>query len=485
MSEILTTDFLLKALRESKEEIFAGPFPNFKSLSGKASVQEFKSEPLAGVSLDSRKNVKDKLFFAVKGKNFDGHDFLLQAFDKGAKVFVVSDKRKAQSLKNKNAFVILAPDSIKALQILAQSWSRALDIKVLAVTGSIGKSTTCFFTHTLLSDFSVFVSPKSYNNCIGVPLSLLNVNKKSSFLVQEIGTSAPGEIAPLTRLCRPIASVVTMTAPSHLSALKDLESVAQEKREIYLNSPQALWIFNKDNFYTNKMRRELGKKDSICFSSQDRKAHVSLHFLRESAQKSLIAGRIGSVSSQAELLFSGQGNLDNLMCACALALAVGAKPDQIWKRLSECRLPKGRQEYFFMKDKQISVLFDAYNANPGSMDFFLKICQKFSKRRVLILGDMKDLGEKAKKYHQELARRPALLESDCIFFVGDHSALMEEELRKNNFKGYFKGAEAYNKSLLEDIKSRLKAGDLLGLKASRSLALENIAFDLTGHHFLT
>ncbi|MDE0092520.1 MAG: hypothetical protein OXN83_04455, partial [Oligoflexia bacterium] len=213
--------------------------------------------------------------------------------------------------------------------------------------------------------------------------------------------------------------------------------------------------------------------------------HVSLHFLKESANSSLVAGRIGAVQSKAELLFSGPGNLDNLMGACSLALSAGAQPQQIWEKVSQCRLPKGRQEWFFMEDRQVSVLFDAYNANPASMDFFLKSCQKYSKSRVLILGDMKELGVKSKEYHQQLACHPSVLESRCVFFVGEYGSFIEEELKKKNFKGRFKSFKAYSRDLLSDIKSELKAGDLLGLKASRSLALERLAFDLTGKDFLS
>ncbi|MCY4320819.1 MAG: UDP-N-acetylmuramoyl-tripeptide--D-alanyl-D-alanine ligase [Bdellovibrionaceae bacterium] len=465
MSEIITTDFLIKALQA--EALQTTPFD------------------FLGVSLDSRKKLKDKVFFAIKGKNFDGHDFLSQALEKGAKAFVVSDKKKAEALfKKKEVSIFLVKDTLKALQDLAQSWRKALKIKIIAITGSNGKSTTCSFAHTLLSDFSVFVSPKSYNNFIGVPLSILNVNKKSSFLVQEIGTNAPGEISFLTQLCQPDISLVTMVAPSHLEGLKNLESIAQEKKQIYLKSPKAVWLFNKDNLWTKKMWEELAKKDSIYFSSQDEKADVNFHFLKESIGKSVIKGHIGDIESSAELLFSGQENLSNLMGACAVALSLGAKPDQIWKKVSQCHVPKGRQEYFFMEKQKVSILFDAYNANPASMNFFLKTCQKASQSRILILGDMKELGEDSKKYHKELACHPCVLEARCVFFIGEYSALIEEELKKNNFKGKFKAYKTYNKTLLTDLKKELKTGDFLGLKASRSLALERLAFNLTGKDFL-
>ena len=148
-----------------------------------------------------------------------------------------------------------------------------------------------------------------------------------------------GEIAFLTQLCQPIASLVTITSASHLEGLKSVSAVAQEKQEIYLKSPQAFWVFNKDNPYTKKMWQELGRENSIYFSSQDEKAHVKLNFVKESIQKSKIKGRIGKLQSTAELSFSDRKNLDNLMGACALALAVGAKPEQIWKSISGLSSP--------------------------------------------------------------------------------------------------------------------------------------------------
>ena len=465
MTHLLQTDFLIQSIRPASCQFVLNRF--------------------SGVSLDSRKEVKDTVFFAIQGKSFDGHDFLNQALDKGAKAFVVSNKSKAQFLlSNNQVTVAFVPDTVKALQDLARAWRRELEIKVIAITGSNGKSTTCSFTFALLSDFSVFASPKSYNNFIGAPLSLLNVNKKSSFLVQEIGTSSPGEIAFLTQLCQPVASAVTMIAPAHLEGLKSLSAIAKEKKQIYLNSPNAVWIFNQDNLWTKEMHKELAKESSIGFSFQSGVAQVSLAFLTELANSSFVEGHIGSAQSTAELLFSGRENLDNLMCSCALALSVGAKPEQIWKRIPQCRLPKGRQEWFFMKDKQVSVLFDAYNANPASMDFFLQTCQKFSDSLVLILGDMRELGEDSEKYHRQLAHHPAVLKSRCVFFIGEYAGLVEEEIKKNGFKGQFKSFKTYNRSLLADLKLELETGDLLGLKASRSVALECLAFDLTGKDFL-
>ena len=217
-----------------------------------------------------------------------------------------------------------------------------------------------------------FASPKSYNNVIGVSLSLLKVDRKKALLIQELGTNHPGEIAFLSSLCNPRFSAVTMVGPSHLEGLGSIEQIAEEKKQIYIYSPKALWLFNRDNPYTEQMFQELtgSHKPFSSFSSRRLNVDVHLQFLKESARGSLIKGHIGSVPSQAKIVFNGKQNLENLMCACGLALGAGIQPKQIWKLIPKCSLPTGRQNWFQIKEKNISILFDAYNANPSSMDFF-------------------------------------------------------------------------------------------------------------------
>ena len=499
-------------------------------------------QSLNGVTIDSRQNTNNKVFFALKGKNFDGHDYLNQAIQKGAKMIVVSNPEKTlQALKSipalriskktwpilkalplktpinislkkpteekqtgenqtgekqtekkhttnkhtkdkQNVSILLVPNTLKALKDLAQAWRQHLNIKPLAVTGSNGKTSTKAFAQTLLSGVKAFASPKSYNNRIGLSLSLLAVDRREAFLVQEIGTSAPGEIAPLTKLCRPVVSAVTMVGPSHLLALKSLSNIAKEKQEIYLNSPTATWIFNQDNPWTYKMFQKLKSKNPsvLSFSSLNKKADVSLCFSQHKKQTALVKGHIGGKSSQAWLCFSGQPYLQNLMCASAMALGAGISPQEIWQKLPLCTLPKGRQQ--LIKHNKISIFFDAYNANPSSMSFFIQTCETLAPgaKRLFVLGDMKELGPKANFYHKQLAQKKALIKSRFIAFVGDFGELVEADLKQQGFKGGFVRSKHYNKRLLSVIKKELKAGDVLALKASRSLMLEQLVFDLKG-----
>lgn len=442
------------------------------------------SSPLGGVATDSRQAIKDKVFFALKGNRFDGHDFLNQALNQGAVAFVVSDKQKAQALlEHQKPTVIYVTNTLKALQNLSQFWRKKMKTKVVAVTGSNGKTTTRAFAQTLFSSLSPFASSKSYNNYVGVPLSLLSVDRKEAFLIQEIGTNQPGEIAFLTSLCDPVISAITMVGPSHLEGLGSIELVAQEKQNIYLQSSKTLWLFNRDNFYTEQMFQKIGSSHQpvLTFSSNKKDVDVHLYFLKEEAQSSLIEGRIGSVKSKTEILFSGDYNLENLMCACGLALGAGVDPKTIWDLIPQCKPPSGRQEWFQMEDKNISILFDAYNANPSSMSFFLKSCEKFSKtgKCLFVIGDMKELGKDSEKYHKQLASQPVLLQSRFVAFIGNYAGLVEEQLRQKGFKGRFVSSKTYDKQILSSLKEELSPKNLLAIKASRSLKLERLLFDLT------
>ena len=463
MPEIFHSDFILNSIKGS--------------LLGKG------RDAFSSITTDSRQIQKGQVFFALKGKHFDGHDFLNQAFHQGAAGFVVSNKKKAQTLlQNKGLNIFYVPDTLKALQNLARCWSKKMNTRVLAVTGSNGKTTSKHFAKTLLSPLKPFASPKSYNNVIGVSLSLLGVCQKDSILVQELGTNRPGEIAYLTSLCRPFVSAVTMVGPSHLEGLSSLNKIAKEKQQIYLQSPKALWLFNRDNPFTEKMFQTLSPshKKVLSFSKKQKKADVQLRFVKETAKSSLIEGCISSVPFQTRLSFYGQQNLENLMCACGLALGASIPPEEIWNLIPQCQLPKGRQNWFHIKEKNLSILFDAYNANPSSMTFFLESCEKFSKteKRLFVLGDMKELGRNSEKYHQQIAQHKALLSSRFIAFVGEYGKIVKEALKAKGFKGVFVSAKTYH-DILSPLKKELKRGDTLAVKASRSLRLEKLIFDLT------
>ena len=224
-------------------------------------------------------------------------------------------------------------------------------------------------------------------------------------------------------------------------------------------------------------------KSTLSFSFHKKDTDVSLNFVKEEAQSSLIEGNIGSVKSKVTSSFSGSHNLENLMCACALALGAKIEPKKIWSLIPNCKPVSGRQQWIQIKEKNISILFDAYNANPSSMDVFFKSCEKFLQpnKCLFVIGDMKELGKDSVKYHKLLASQTVLLKSPFIAFIGEYANPVEEQLKQNGFKGRFIGSKIYNKHILSALKDELKSDSTLAVKASRSLKLEQLLLDLTGN----
>ena len=325
-----------------------------------------------------------------------------------------------------------------------------------------------------------------------MPLSLLSVKKKKSFFIQEIGANHKGEISFLTGLCDPVVAAVTAIGPAHLEGFGNMKTLALEKQQIYEKSPQAFWIFNEDNPFTKKMFEDLTlKKPShkiFTFSGKNKKASVSLSIIQETREEMDIEGVIGGELGQAKVFFSGDKQLENLMCACAAALACQVSPKDIWQRLSKCQVPQGRQSWFDWKEKKISILFDAYNANPLSMEFFLNQCHKTrtgTNRLILILGDMKELGQKSEEYHRNLCHNPAFKSCCFLWYIGKYGKTVETALQATSFNGEFIRSEVYEKSFLLKLNTHLKPHDIVGIKASRSLRLEQAFFDLTGQRIFS
>ena len=440
-------------------------------------ILSLSEESFLGVGINSKENLTNKLFIAIKGKRFDGHDFLKEALSNGATGFLIHNEQKIpKELQDKT--VIQVPDILTALQSLSSQWRKKLNLKIIAITGTNGKTTTKDFVKTLMP--GVLSSQKSFNNQFGVPLSLLSEKREGVFFVQEIGTSNQGEIAPLCKMCDPYVSAVTMVGPAHLENFKSVEEIAKEKKQIYLASPNAIFVFNQDNAYTKKMYQELKSESCITFSSLSKTADVFFEIQKETQTDILIKGSIQNVQGQVWIPVSSI-NLENLMCASSLALACGVSPKNIWERLAFCKTPFGRHNWFQLENPNVSILFDAYNANPLSMKAFLEKCESLKmKRKIFILGDMKELGENSEKYHTDLASSKALQEAQLIWYIGRYGDLVEKTLRGKSYGGKWMFSEVYKKKDITELKKELQSGDFIGIKASRGIGLEKVLFDLIG-----
>ena len=446
-----------------------------------------------GVSIDSRENnLTGKIFFAIQGHQFDGHDFISEAVQKQVGALVVHSIKGFQENKQliKKIPVVQVKDTSKALQKLSAYWRKKHNLKVIGITGSAGKTTTKYFCLKLLEqELSVLASPKSYNNIYGVSLTILSAvsavssdtaasGKKLDYIIQEMGMNHLGEIKALCEIAPPCICAVVNVGSSHIGLMGDRKKIAKEKEQIYKNSTlDAVHIYNLDNPYTKLMydSHTDRQKRIFTFSSQVEKVDVFLQVDQCKADSLKVSGHFQGVSGSAHVPVSGKINMNNLMCAAAIALAAGLPPDRLWSYLSLCHLPTGRNQWVDLSSGG-KVLFDAYNASPEStlalMDHFLS--QVVKGEKALILGDFMELGSYLPNFYQILVQKLTLSQKDLSFicFIGEQGEMLKEALNRSGCQTKLILSRHFDHQLAQKIMSMLNPSSVLAFKASRKVQLE-------------
>ncbi|MHC4743450.1 MAG: UDP-N-acetylmuramoyl-tripeptide--D-alanyl-D-alanine ligase, partial [Planctomycetota bacterium] len=271
---------------------------------------------IADVSIDSRKVKPGDCFFAIKGENFDGHDYVADAFAKGASCAVIETEVKAEGLDSK--CILRVNDTIEALGDFAREYRRQVGFKVLAITGSVGKTTTRqIAAHALSRRFRVRQSPKSFNNNIGLPLTLLSAGPQTEIVVAELGSNHPGEIAYLTRIALPDIAIVTSVRPAHLEGFGNIETIVREKLSISEGlGPHGIFIINMDLAEACRAVRA----DFLTFGKSPeadyRASQISSNGLRS---------RFTIDGTEIHLPLPGAGNVENALAAWAACSRLGLK----------------------------------------------------------------------------------------------------------------------------------------------------------------
>ena len=468
-----------------------------------------------GLGTDTREDLKGQLFVALKGESYDAHEFLEHALEKGAIALLVNcetfdSEALATLLKVQPSLgVITIDDPLKGLQKLAKAWRKQCGFKVIAISGSNGKTTTKEFLKTFLSKrHQVVASPKSFNNHLGVPLSLLMGGPETEFAVIEMGMNHSGELAELCKMAEPDLTLVTMVGQSHIGNLGSIEAIAKEKAAIYESSPGSIKVFNEDNEHTLNMllqARQFGtaQKDGLkklslrqfffwnsfkknsqdngrvkkiwTFSSQKTSADVFMRVKTLNLHGLEISGHVGGQEFSANVPVFGGHNISNLMSASCLALACGLKAEDIIAALPECKTTWGRNEYIELKNGA-SVIFDAYNANFEStsslIDNLLKVGVKGKKYAVF--GQMLELGHESGALHRKLGQRVAGAGFERVWFLGSEKEAFEEGLRDGGFQKKIVVSNTYKEELARDVGSMLHSGDVVVIKGSRGMRLERV-----------
>ena len=431
-----------------------------------------KKDIFESVHFDTRHIVQEgACFFALKGRR-DGHFCLKDAYQKNAYVLVVESVEKLKGLEDKIT-VIQVEDGLKALCDFAKFWKNKQGFQIAAITGSVGKTSAKHFCSLLLQD-RVKVSPKSYNNKLGVSLSFLQMNAHPKTLIQEVGTNHLGEIEELCQMIKPQISVCTEVAWSHVEGLGDIQQIAQEKEAIYRYAD--IGLFNMDNEWTHKMHKNFQGSKTITFSKVDQTCDIYLKIQKIFPQFIDVAGHILGEQGEARINVAGGHYLTSIMTALAVAVSLGKIPAALWENLPLLKTSERGSKWIELN--KMRIFMDAYNANPCSMGAFLEYVSIFDKECILLIGDMLELGYKSSFFHQELGQKVGSLSFKNVFFIGAFQKDFEEGLKRSLFKGKYRLFKEYGHECVRQMASLLNENNFLAVKASRGMRLERVVDDL-------
>ncbi|MHC4131516.1 MAG: UDP-N-acetylmuramoyl-tripeptide--D-alanyl-D-alanine ligase [Planctomycetota bacterium] len=367
-----------------------------------------------GVSTDTRNIESGQCFFAIEGENFNGADFLKDALDKGAACAVVNKQTDTSSLTPEK--ILKVNDTLAALGDFANWYRNKHDFKVIAITGSVGKTTTKNIVHHILSKhFRTYQAPKNYNTLIGLPLSILDSDPDDRILVLELGTNHPGEIAALSKIASPDIALITTVQPSHLEGLGTLENIAEEKTSIAIGLKQnAPLIINADC----KILLDTCKNKSLKFLTFGKSPNTD--FYAENITLNDTSSTFTIEDNSIHLPLAGLGAVENTIAAWALCSQLDIKLQDFADALKN--IPPVTMRTQIIKISDLTVINDCYNANPASMKNAIDILTNFNRnenqRLVFICGDMAELGDHEQKLHTELGQYIAGSGIDLLVAVG-------------------------------------------------------------------
>jgi UDP-N-acetylmuramoyl-tripeptide--D-alanyl-D-alanine ligase len=422
------------------------------------------SGQICGVSTDSRTVGKEECFFAIKGETFDGHDHVAAAMAKGAACAVVSEKWKGDA----EGCLLRVSDTVLALGAMASEYRKTITAKVVGITGSAGKTTSReMIYHVLSTKLKAFRSPKSFNNNIGVPVTIFSAGGDEDVLVVEMGTNHPGEIAYLTKIAQPDIAIITNVYPAHLEGFGSVEGIVKEKCSIAegLTRGGKLII----NGAMPLLAEHCGAK-GYEFTTFGRGAGCDVRCSDVKTDGHGSSFVIDGV--KVELPVPGEGNVENATGAWAIARELGFTAAEFAAAIKTMKPADMRMEVLNLGCA--TVICDCYNANPGSMNNALGVLSAMGKdggRKVFICGPMRELGAASEELHVELGRRIAAAGVDLLLTAGGMRATVQaaEAGAKAGFRAV---SFADTQELANKLREFVKIDDIILVKGSRASGLE-------------
>ena len=447
-------------------------------------------EGIGGISIDSRNLVQGDAFFAITGDRVDGHDYANVAAANGAGVLVVSEG-KLPALGRINAPLIVVPDVLEAMEKLGRAARDRARAKIIAVTGSVGKTTTKeMLRHVLSACGRVHYSPASFNNHWGVPLTLARLPETADYGVFEIGMNHPDEIRPLVKMVRPHVAIVTTVAAAHLGNFKNLEEIAAAKAEIFEGvTDDGHVLINRDNEqfeFLENAATACGIANIHSFG-----AHVKADFrlvdYQSDGDMATFWAAIGGRTVEVALRAPGRHIAENAVAVLAACHLAGADLDTVVAAFGDVSAAKGRGQRIRLQaaDGPFTLIDESYNANPASMRAAIALLDTSRPgeggRKIAILGDMLEMGDHSAQVHGDLSAPLKQSGVTDIWLAGPDMAHLRDALVLDKETGFdketlhFGTADELSAHALENVRS----GDVLMVKSSNGTGFGRIVAALT------
>ena len=434
-----------------------------KLLSGNENLQ------VDSYSKDSRDIKEGDMYLGIKGERVNGNNFIEAAFKNGAMGCIADDQINLEILeKYKDKVIIKVKDTIKALQEIAKYKRNLYDIPVIAVTGSVGKTSTKDIIANVISQkFNVLKTEGNLNNHIGLPLTLLKL-KNHTALVVEMGMNHFGEISLLTGIAKPTGCVITNIGTSHIGNLGSRENILKAKLEILegLNK-KGFVLINNDNDLLNNWAQKEDKYKIYTYGIENNSNYEATNIIELERGSSF---KIKGIDAKVPV--GGTHFVYNATCAFAIGDILGIEKEKIIKGISEFKLTAKRMDIEIIKDN-IKVINDSYNASYDSMKAALEVMGKTAaNRKIAVLGNMLELGEFTKELHEKVGEEVVKNKIDVLITVGEHAEEIANKAEGLGMKDILKLKDIDNAA--EHIKNNMKNGDLILLKASNSMNFSKI-----------
>ena len=444
------------------------------------------NELVKGLSTDSRKMKSGYIFLALKGEKYDGHNFLNHAINAGAMGVIVesSDSTIAKRRIKANVAVINVSSTLKALGDLASWWRKQWQGRVIAITGSNGKSTTKEITASILSlTAKTMKSPGNFNNLIGLPLTILLLQEQDKLAVLEMGMNMPGEIARLTRIANPDIGLITNVARAHLEGLDDLHGVMRAKGELLGGmSEEATAILNGDD-EVYKQLSSIFQGNVITFGLGDTNQVRAEKIKKIGVRAQSFTIRIKGEELPVKIHLPGIHNVFNALSGAAIAFSLSTPNELIAQGLERFRPIKGRFNFIDLNGG-IQVIDDTYNANPSSLRAALQTIKGLLKKNqglVIGLGEMMELGKESSKYHFDAGQLVAKMKVRYLVVMGEHGQTIVEGACEGGMDRSRTHIATTHAEMSDTLKAHLKTGDILFVKGSRKVALDRVVEGICEH----